>query len=101
MIKKIKYYLIATLASFSNFAFADQSSSKIKSCLVSIYLAQDNFHRINRRYAEASKELEQINSCSGFVVSADYADKNEFRFVAKSDQKIWSVDDTKSIQEIQ
>ena len=99
MFNKIKYFLVAAIAGISNYAFADQSNSKVKSCLASIYLAQDNFHRINRRYAQAREELTQVNACTGFVLSADYADKNEFKFVAKSNTQAWTVDDSKNIEE--
>ena len=96
---KIKYFLVAAIASVSNSSFASQSNSKIKSCLASIYLAQDNYHRINRRYAQGREELKEINACSGLTLSADYADTNEFKFVAKNDSETWSVDESKNIEE--
>lgn len=99
MIKNIKFYLIAAFTSISNLAFANTSDSKIKLCLASIYLAQDNFHRANRRYAEAT-DLKQIDACSGFKLSADYADAAEFKIIAKSDTQAWSVDDSKRVEEV-
>ena len=91
---------MAVFAGFSKVAFAEQADSKIKTCLSSIYIAQDYFHRANGRFSKVKESLSKLNSCAGLIVSAEYADEKEFRFIAKTDSKIWSIDETKRIEEI-
>ena len=99
-IREIKFFIIAAFAGFSKTAFAEKSESNIKSCLASIYIAQDYFHRANGRFSSTKEELTKLFSCNGLEISAEYADQNKFRFVAKADSKIWSVDESKLIEEV-
>jgi hypothetical protein len=91
---------MAALAGFSKSALAEQSESKIKSCLSSIYIAQDYFHRVNGRFSATKNELTKLYSCTGLEIKAEYADQKEFRFVATADSKTWAVDESKRIEEV-
>ena len=77
-------------------------TDKIKSCLAAVYTNQISFHKAKGTYTSSSDEfgLNRISMCKGLDVSADYADQRGFKFVAKAGDKIWSVDETKTIQEI-
>ncbi|MFP5520651.1 MAG: hypothetical protein ACLGGX_12160 [Bdellovibrionia bacterium] len=77
-------------------------TDKIKSCLAGVYTSQISYHKAKGIYTSLSDEfgLNRISTCKGLNVSADYANQNGFKFVARSGDKIWSVDDTKTILEI-
>lgn len=77
-------------------------TDKIKSCLAGVYTNQISFHKAKGTYTSATEEfgLNRISMCKGLDVSADYANQSGFKFVAKAGDKIWSVDETKTIEEI-
>jgi hypothetical protein len=77
-------------------------TDKIKSCLVGVYTSQISFRKEKGTYTSAGDELglNKLSMCKGLDVSADYANQSGFKFVAKAGDKIWSVDETKMIEEI-
>lgn len=77
-------------------------TDKIKSCLAGVYTNQISFHKARGTYTSATEEfgLNRIPMCKGLDVSADYANQSGFKFVAKAGDKVWSVDETKTMEEI-
>lgn len=75
---------------------------KIKSCLAGVYANQISFHKAKGTYTSAIEEfgLNRISECKGLDVSADYANQSVFKFVAKSGDRAWSIDETKTMEEI-
>jgi hypothetical protein len=77
-------------------------TDRIKSCLAGVYTNQISFHKVKGTYTSESDEfgLNRISMCKGLAVSADYVNQSEFKFVAKGGDKVWSVDETKTMEEI-
>lgn len=78
-------------------------TDKIKACLAGVYSSQISFHKAKGTYTPANDEfgLNRISTCKGLDVSADYANQSGFKFVAKAGDKVWSVDESKTMTEIQ
>ncbi len=77
-------------------------TEKIKSCLAGVYISQISFHKAKGTYTSAGEEfgLNRISMCKGLDVSAYYADQRGFKFIAKTGDSAWSVDETKTMEEI-
>ncbi len=77
-------------------------NDKIKSCLAGIYSTQMNFRKSKGTFTTVADEfgLNRISTCKGLDVSADFASQNEFKVIARAGDQTWSVDQSKTIEQI-
>ena len=77
--------------------------SKIKSCLAGLYASQMRFRKSKGYFATLPNELNltKYKVCDGLEISTHYVSDSSFRMTAKFNHKIWSVDQSKNIQQQQ
>ncbi|MGZ3748908.1 MAG: hypothetical protein ACXVB1_18415 [Pseudobdellovibrionaceae bacterium] len=77
-------------------------TDKIKSCLAAAYMNQISFHKANGTFTSSDGDLglNRISVCKGLDLSVDYANQSDFKFIAKAGNKVWSVDETKTMEEV-
>ena len=77
----------------------DSLVNKIKSCLSAIYAIQVKHHKEKSTYTSSNDEFILNNSalCSEIDVTAEIANQSEFRVIAKSGNKSWSVNQRKEL----
>ena len=77
--------------------------SKIKSCLAGLYTSQIKFRKSKGYFATLPTELNltKYRVCDGLEISTHYVSDSHFRMTAKFNHKVWSVDQSKNIQQQQ
>lgn len=75
---------------------------KFKSCLAGVYTGQLSYHKKSGTFSATPTDfgLNQNGMCKGLEVSVDYANQTEFKVVARANDKIWAVDQTKTIEQV-
>ncbi|OFZ31034.1 MAG: hypothetical protein A2622_00055 [Bdellovibrionales bacterium RIFCSPHIGHO2_01_FULL_40_29] len=77
-------------------------SKDLKSCLATIYSGQVSYHIEIGAYTTMLSDLNinQAETCKGLELFIDYANQTEFKATAKSNDEVWTVDQTKTILEV-
>ncbi|MGZ6442073.1 MAG: hypothetical protein ACXWRU_18595 [Pseudobdellovibrionaceae bacterium] len=77
-------------------------NDQIKSCLAGIYFTQMSFRKSKGTFTTVADEfgLNRISNCKGLDVSADFASQNEFKVIARAGGQTWSVDQSKTIEQV-
>ena len=80
-----------------------RDDSKIKSCLAGLYASQIQFRKNKGYFATLPDELNltKYPVCDGLEISTHFVSDSSFRMTAKFNHKIWSVDQSKNIQQQQ
>ena len=75
--------------------------SKIKSCLAGLYSSQIQFRKAKGYFATLPNELNltRYKVCDGLEISTHFVSDSHFRMAAKFNHKIWSIDESKNIQQ--
>lgn len=78
-------------------------TGQIKSCLVDLYIAQLRFFETNDKYTSSIADLKvgQSEACKGIEVSCEMANKENFRVAGKLKGELWTLDESKSMTQIQ
>ncbi len=80
-----------------------RDDTKIKSCLAGLYASQIQFRKNKGYFATLPDELNltKYPVCDGLEISTHFVSDSGFRMTAKFNHKIWSVDESKKIQQQQ
>ena len=81
----------------------EEISGQIKSCLVDLYIAQQKYFESNEMYTNSIKALNitDKSSCKNVQISCEVANKETFVLVGKAKGEKWSLDESKSLTQIQ
>lgn len=82
---------------------SSEVDGQIKSCLVDLFIAQQKYFEIFDVYASSIKELKisEKAACKGIQISCENANTETFVLVGKSQGKQWTLDESKSLTQIQ
>ncbi len=77
-------------------------NDKIKYCLAGLYDRQIKFRQAKGYFATLPNELDlnKYRVCDGLEISTHYVSDSAFKMTAKFNQKVWSVDQLKTIRQI-
>lgn len=79
------------------------AADMIKSCLVDLYIAQQKYLELNDTYAHSTSDLKLKSSkaCGKIKISFAKANAENFTVVGQLENEQWSLDETKSLTQIQ
>lgn len=82
--------------------FRQSDSVWLKACLADIYMKQMTFHKKKGTYASNADDygLASLGHCKDLEITSETATKTEFKVIAKKGALTWSVDQTKTIEEL-
>jgi len=83
--------------------FKQDENVPVKSCLATLYNNQMDFHKKKGTYASKTEDLDlkAIKWCTNVDITSEFASKDAFKMMAKKGFSIWTVDQTKTITQIQ
>lgn len=81
---------------------SEKVSTQIKSCLVDLYIAQQNYFEYNAVYSSSVQDLKVIDkqACKGIQISFEIANKETFVLVGKLNGEHWTLDESKSLTQV-
>lgn len=103
--KVVLVFLFINLTSYAKAASVanEEVSGQIKSCLVDLYIAQQRFFETNAVYTSSVNDLKigDKSACKGIQISCELANNETFILVGKSKGEHWTLDESKSLTQVQ
>ncbi len=76
--------------------------SRIKSCLVDLYIAQQKYFEVNDVYSASVNDLKvgEKVACKGIQISCEIANAETFVIAGQFQGKYWTLDESKALTQI-